>query len=193
MLISAMGESMNRQIFNLWRIVPLMTRRLVVGLAAVALVVGIGGSPASAHPLPAAWRNIGHEICTGTGCISVGNAVALWQSILWANGKLSNVGQIDSQFGPMTRAATIDWQNDVRYDWNGVRLLADGRAGPRSWFAAQTFCNDRLVGDYVVYDYCDPWGTPKFQLREHRTSHIWSFAHPRLGGWWVADPHRDDR
>ncbi|MFI7411226.1 peptidoglycan-binding protein [Streptomyces sp. NPDC049627] len=70
------------------------------------------------------------------------DVVVLWQSILAAEDFLE-IGDIDGQFGPATRTATIAWRK--RYD-----LTADGMVGNATWSRA----DDRLAwlsSSQVVY------------------------------------------
>src|SRR3954470_6327538 len=94
-------------------------RRIVMGSAAVALTLGaIGvGSPAQA--------SVGQGYIAGTGVLTDdwgdegpisatirnhSNAVWLWQAVLYADGYLTSISQLDCRFGETTKAATKRWQ-----------------------------------------------------------------------------------
>ncbi|MFC8872228.1 peptidoglycan-binding protein [Streptomyces sp. NPDC057148] len=79
------------------------------------------------------FDELGNSLCYGCGESSNTDIVVLWQSILVAE-DLLDFGDIDGQFGPATRNATIKWQQ--RYG-----LSADGMVGDRTWSKA----DDRLV------------------------------------------------
>lgn len=79
------------------------------------------------------FDELGNSLCHGCGESSNTDIVVLWQSILVAE-DLLDFGDIDGQFGPGTRDATIAWQK--RYD-----LGADGKVGDNTWSKA----DDRLV------------------------------------------------
>ncbi|MFJ8143792.1 peptidoglycan-binding protein [Streptomyces sp. NPDC096094] len=79
------------------------------------------------------FDELGNSLCYGCGESSNTDIVVLWQSILVAE-DLLDLGDIDGQFGPATRSATIKWQQ--RYG-----LSADGKVGDNTWSKA----DDRLV------------------------------------------------
>lgn len=79
------------------------------------------------------YEELGNSLCYGCGNSSNTDIVVLWQSILAAEDFL-DLGDIDGQFGPATRTATIAWQK--RYG-----LTADGMVGNGTWSRA----DDRLV------------------------------------------------
>jgi peptidoglycan hydrolase-like protein with peptidoglycan-binding domain len=79
------------------------------------------------------FDELGNSLCYGCGESRNTDIVVLWQSILVAE-DLLDFGDIDGQFGPGTRDATIAWQK--RYD-----LTADGKVGDATWSKA----DDKLV------------------------------------------------
>jgi peptidoglycan hydrolase-like protein with peptidoglycan-binding domain len=79
------------------------------------------------------YAELGNSLCYGCGNSSNTDIVVLWQSILAAEDFL-DLDDIDGQFGPATRTATIAWQQ--RY-----RLSADGMVGNDTWRRA----DDRLA------------------------------------------------
>ncbi|WP_159323945.1 peptidoglycan-binding domain-containing protein [Streptomyces tendae] len=79
------------------------------------------------------FDELGNSLCYGCGESSNTDIVVLWQSILVAE-ELLGFSDIDGQFGPTTRNATIKWQQ--RYG-----LGADGMVGDKTWSKA----DDRLV------------------------------------------------
>ncbi|WP_416905444.1 peptidoglycan-binding domain-containing protein [Micromonospora echinospora] len=48
------------------------------------------------------------------------NVAAMWQAILWADGRLSSTADIDCIFGPTTHTATRVWQQDRRLEDDGI-------------------------------------------------------------------------
>ena len=79
------------------------------------------------------FDELGNSLCYGCGNSWNTDVVVLWQSILVAE-DLLDFGDIDGQFGPGTRDATIAWQK--RYG-----LSADGKVGDNTWSKA----DDKLV------------------------------------------------
>jgi hypothetical protein len=73
---------------------------------------------------------------------SFNNAVAVWQSVLFADGYLLVAG-IDCDFGPATSAATANWQDDLG------GLTIDGSAGPQTLGRADNFLS--ISGTRVIY------------------------------------------
>jgi peptidoglycan hydrolase-like protein with peptidoglycan-binding domain len=95
-------------------------RAAVLGL----LLVLVTATAVSAHSQPNAWKN-GDAVGTSCG-LSNGTYVKSWQSILWAADNLANLSEIDGAFGPVTRAATSNYQSNHS-------LSADGCAGYFTW------------------------------------------------------------
>jgi peptidoglycan hydrolase-like protein with peptidoglycan-binding domain len=98
------------------------------------------------------FAELGNSLCYGCGESSNTDIVFLWQSIL-ASEHLLDLSEIDGQFGPRTRDATIAWQK--RYD-----LTADGKVGDATWSKA----DDRLKwsGSVVLYVSGGPYGYVTF-------------------------------
>lgn len=98
------------------------------------------------------FDELGNSLCYGCGNSWNTDVVVLWQSILVAE-DLLDFGDIDGQFGPGTRDATIAWQK--RYG-----LSADGKVGDNTWSKA----DDQLKwsGSVVLYDGSGPYGYVTF-------------------------------
>jgi hypothetical protein len=80
------------------------------------------------------------------GSYSHSNVAGLWQTILWADGLLSQ-SQIDCQFGPITAAATRTWQRTYM-----PGRPETGAADPATWARADDFIgNDPLGPEYFRY------------------------------------------
>jgi hypothetical protein len=110
--------------------------RAVVTLTAIGAFIVGSAAPAQAAD-PDYWH-LNPTICRGCANTNT-NLVRFWQAILWADnigGGISGTGFIDGAFGPNTESKTKSWQG-VHSDWNGVRLVQDGRVGPRTWWAGQ--------------------------------------------------------
>jgi hypothetical protein len=133
---AAMGENHNRTTGRGHRS---MVTLVVAVLAAVISVVGVK-APASAAPPNFAWKDNFAELCPSGCAANSGKQVQFWQSVLWADnigGLIANERFIDGQFGPTTAARTRNWQGSpLMRDYEGKRLSVDGRAGPRTWSAA---------------------------------------------------------
>ncbi|MFI6347367.1 peptidoglycan-binding protein [Streptomyces sp. NPDC050560] len=69
------------------------------------------------------------------------NVVALWQTVLWADGLLPDSGR-DCEFGPQTADATKAWQR-------AHGLTADGVVGPATFGKADDSLS--LAGDEIRY------------------------------------------
>ncbi|ROT31915.1 peptidoglycan-binding protein [Micromonospora sp. HM5-17] len=110
-------------------------RNRTVRVFALATALVVGGTALSAPAVAAP----SHGYVQGAGAVnddwgdegefsrsaySIGWAVGLWQTVLYADGYLE-MGDIDCQFGPNTEKATMRWQLD-----HGVGV--DGRAGPQT-------------------------------------------------------------
>lgn len=111
-----------------------MRRKIAVltGIAVSAVVALAGAAtPAAAHEYYNSTSNLGsmHVICS-TCSIRQGDIVGLWQSVLWADGRLAKCGSagIDGYFGSGTASATRNWQNI--YTGSGT---GDGVVGQRTW------------------------------------------------------------
>jgi hypothetical protein len=110
-------------------------RRARVGtlaFLAALLCVALSPLPAQAHNITGyQWTNVDND-CAVAPCVTQGNQVGAWQSILWADGYLNKCGSsgIDGYFGSVTKSATQSWQR-------ARRLSADGIVGPLTWGAAR--------------------------------------------------------
>ncbi|MFJ7155177.1 hypothetical protein ACIQUQ_09570 [Streptomyces sp. NPDC101118] len=152
-------------------------------LAASAIIATAAGS-GTAHADGDAWRT-NPELCR-SGCSSDANYIRFWQSVLWAdnvNGQITSTGFIDGQFGPNTEARTKDWQA-IHLDWDGNQLQKDGRAGPRTWWSAQTTYNKNVcTWDSAGNKTCTFYGTAhQFKWGvPNAASNDWWFINPRTG------------
>lgn len=102
----------------------------LVGLVSLAVIAT--ALPSSAHSISGyLWTNVDTD-CATAPCVTRGNQVGAWQSILWADGYLAKCGAsgIDGVFGSITKSATRRWQQ-------AYRLTADGIVGPRTWGTAR--------------------------------------------------------
>jgi len=135
--------------------------------------------PASAHNITGyLWTSVDND-CIASPCVTQGNQVGAWQSILWADGLLNKCGSsgIDGYFGSLTKAATQSWQR-VR------KLSSDGIVGPMTWGAARSrltfkgsFAIAQRGGGVATVQYWDYVGsahTVHFQY----SSPVWSFRAP---------------
>lgn len=158
-------------------------QRSVIAAALAATISAAGvvaATPASAHPVSGGWSD-NHTLCAASWCVRGGNVVRMWQAILWVDGfdNGQGTGFIDGNFGPNTDSQTRRYQTAFL-----GASQSDGEVGPRTWGAATRLCDDRISGSYIVYTYCgQPVGTRSMQVREHRTTHEWSFVNPRTGVW----------
>jgi hypothetical protein len=156
-------------------------RARVAGLASLAIVlcVLLTPTPASAHNITGyRWTNVDNN-CIASPCVTAGNQVGAWQSILWADGYLNKCGSsgIDGYFGSVTKSATQNWQR-------ARRLSADGIVGPLTWGAARarlTFRGSTVVpkphgkiATVQSWDYVGSARTVHFQY----SSPVWSFRAP---------------
>ncbi|GIF68286.1 hypothetical protein Ais01nite_63210 [Asanoa ishikariensis] len=124
---------------------------LVAGASVVALLAAglVSPTPARASAAQgvisgsgAVTDDFGDEATLSrTGPWRRSTAVALWQTILAAEGFIDNEG-IDCEFGPGTEAGTKSFQR--RYG-----LGADGIVGPNTWSKADNY----LVNDYDTVGY----------------------------------------
>jgi hypothetical protein len=134
---------------------------------------------ASAHSITGfQWTSVDKD-CIASPCVTAGNQVGAWQSILWADGKLNKCGSsgIDGYFGSVTRSATQSWQR-------AHNLSADGIVGPLTWGAARArlaFKATSIVqvaqGQVATVQYWDYVGsahTVHFQY----SSPVWAFRAP---------------
>ncbi|MDG4827287.1 peptidoglycan-binding domain-containing protein [Asanoa sp. WMMD1127] len=131
-----------------------LERRRTLVAAAGVLVLLVAGltTPSPAHASAAqgvisgagaVTDDFGDEATLSrTGPYRNSTAVALWQTILAAEGFIDNSG-IDCRFGPGTEAGTRSFQR--RYG-----LSADGIVGPNTWSKADNYL--RLQGTTVGYE-----------------------------------------
>lgn len=89
------------------------------------------------------FNELGHSLCYGCADSWNTDLVMMWQAILFAHLHL-NANDIDGQFGPRTRDATIAWQRE-----RGIS--ADGVVGPQTWRTADNRLSLLSNGD-VVYN-----------------------------------------
>jgi peptidoglycan hydrolase-like protein with peptidoglycan-binding domain len=84
---------------------------------------------------------LGNSLCYGCADSWNTDLVIMWQTILYAEGLIGKY-DIDGEFGPQTRDATIRWQS--RYG-----LAADGVVGSATWGKADNLL--AWYGDFVKY------------------------------------------
>jgi peptidoglycan hydrolase-like protein with peptidoglycan-binding domain len=125
--------------------------RNLAATAAIAALLGGGLALApAAHATTATGYIDGKGTWTddlkGEGTLSTsshakGNAVALWQKILWADGVKESNGtkfdyaDIDGKFGSNTKYATKQWQKLMNTEY-GAGLTVDGIVGTKTFQAA---------------------------------------------------------
>jgi peptidoglycan hydrolase-like protein with peptidoglycan-binding domain len=151
----------------------------VIGGAVVVWLLA-AGVPAGAHSITGFnWTSV-DQLCISGPCVSQGNLVGAWQSILWADGYLNKCGSsgIDGYFGSITQGATKTWQG-------AHGLTKDGVVGPLTWGkarAALVFVSSRpiyglhgrLPSTVQNWDYVGKKHTVHFQY----ASSIWAFRAP---------------
>jgi peptidoglycan hydrolase-like protein with peptidoglycan-binding domain len=93
--------------------------------------------------------DLNNEATLCNGCsYSLGNYAGMWQTILWADGKLSSAN-IDCQFGSQTASATRSWQSHEG-------LGSDGIVGPNTRSKASSYL---IGGTYISYVGLDHYPT----------------------------------
>jgi hypothetical protein len=155
-------------------------RAAIVGGAIIVLLMATA-LPAHAHSITGKqWTDV-DQVCISSPCVSRGNLIGAWQSILWADGYLDKCGTsgIDGVFGSHTKSATKSWQS-------AHRLSADGVVGPLTWGAARSTLRfegthpmfgpggGRLLSTVQYWDYVGKKHTVHFQY----ASPIWAFRSP---------------
>jgi len=164
-----------------------LVRALIAMAAVLAFGLGMGASPAAAHAVVGSWSD--NHTLARSGYTNSGNIVRLWQAIVWVGNTSLGSGFIDGQFGNNTHNQTVNWQL-LRMGPNED----DGIVGPRTWTAAQRFCDDWTDGTYVYYRLNDWYRFPgscsgrTFDLRERISTGEWSFRNPN-GGAWTGTGH----
>ncbi|MFF0738843.1 peptidoglycan-binding protein [Streptomyces sp. NPDC004111] len=117
-------------------------RRINLAASAVAMVtaavLALSTTPASASGTYSGLAYIagagtytddwGDEGITDTTHNINSNATCVWQQILWADGYLPSIAQIDGVFGTATATATANWQRHFM-----GAASADGSAGKNTW------------------------------------------------------------
>ncbi|MGW4021524.1 peptidoglycan-binding domain-containing protein [Streptomyces sp. NPDC005009] len=148
-------------------------------LTATAVALSIAGTLTIGTPASASVAN-GYISGAGTilddlgdeGPVKYGQyngAVAVWQSILWADGYLG-VGKdaaVDCSFGANTLAATKQWQRD-----HG--LVADGVAGPKTFTKAGQYlkaAGKNIYGEDII-NYDSPQSTLR-HLADRKSNGHW--------------------
>jgi Putative peptidoglycan binding domain len=151
----------------------------VIGGAVVLVLLG-AVIPAGAHSITGfQWTSV-DQICLSGPCISQGNLVGAWQSILWADGYLNKCGSsgIDGYFGSVTQTATKTWQG-------AHGLTKDGVVGPLTWGKARGVLvyagthpvygpGGRFLATSQYWDYVGKKHTVHFQY----VGSIWAFRAP---------------
>jgi hypothetical protein len=174
-----------------------ISKHLTAATAAVALLGGGLALAPAAHATTATGyidgKGTWKDDLKGEGNLSTtshpkGNAVALWQKILWAdgvkesNGTAFDYADIDGKFGANTKYATKQWQKLMNAEF-GAGLAVDGIVGTKTF----TFANKYLSRDNGTTT--DGNGTYKgfvhdFTLK--RSNNKYSFWINRTKGWKVA-------
>ena len=154
-------------------------RAVVLG-GLIAALLATTALPAGAHSITGYnWTSV-DQVCSSSPCVSQGNLIGAWQSILWADGYLNKCGSsgIDGYFGSVTSSATKTWQ--------GAHSLGkDGIVGPLTWGAARNslrFISRKLVyhpaerafASIEYWDYVGKKNTVHFEY----SSPIWLFRSP---------------
>lgn len=152
----------------MWRTLRRGTRRLAAAGVIAGLVTLAAAAPAySDHNNAGAYGTsyvdgkntvtddfsdhhdeLGHSLCYGCADSRNTDLVVMWQAILYAHLHL-DASDIDGQFGPRTRDATIAWQRE-----RGIG--ADGVVGPATWNAAD---NRLSLGSNGQVTYSGPAGS----------------------------------
>jgi hypothetical protein len=154
-------------------------RAAIVGGAIIVLLITTA-LPSYAHSITGSqWSNV-DQICMSGPCVSQGNLIGAWQSMLWADGYLDKCGGsgIDGVFGSRTNSATKTWQT-------GHQLTSDGIVGPLTWGAARSALTfegthptfgpgGRVVSSVQYWDYIGKKHTVHFQY----ANPIWAFRSP---------------
>ena len=149
-------------------------RRLATVLVGAAWVMGGLASPASAHSITGLqWTSV-DTLCTTSTCVTKGNLVGAWQSILYADGYLDLCGGsgVDGHFGPVTKSATQSWQS-------AHGLVADGIVGPKTWGSARGVLKFKSMSPSLAttvqyWDYVGSRHTIHFQY----SYSTWAFRSP---------------
>jgi hypothetical protein len=154
-------------------------RAAIVGGAIIVLLMATA-LPARAHSITGyQWTDV-DQVCISGPCVTRGNLIGAWQSILWADGYLDKCGTsgIDGAFGSRTKSATKTWQS-------AHHLSADGIVGPRTWGAARSALKfqgshpilgpgGRVLSSVQYWNYVGKKHTVHFQY----ASPIWAFRSP---------------
>jgi hypothetical protein len=158
----------------------ILRRMALVVVVLSAFALGAPALPAAAHPLRYSWnssQNL-HQLCKfSTGCIRSGNIVRFWQSILWADGRFTELSDIDGEFGPYTHNATVLWQSQY------VPGDSSGKVGKNTWAAADHY--DKKFLDYCDSSFCYFWYSGSnymFELKRDNDGY-WYFRNPRTREW----------
>ena len=109
-----------------------------------------------------------------------GNLVRLWQSVLWADGRLTATSDVDGDFGPRTQNATVSWQN--------IWLPSDGgtgKVGKNTWNRASDFIEFETNGDTCqggsLHMFYQGTGGRVIRLTESCATGVWRFLNPNTG------------
>jgi hypothetical protein len=148
----------------------------LVGAVVCVLLIPL---PAHAHSITGyQWTTVDTN-CAVSPCVTKGNQVGAWQSILWADGYLNKCGSsgIDGIFGSVTKSATQSWQR-------ARGLSADGIVGPLTWGKARSKLTLTSTspapgpgGQPLTVQYWDYVGS-KHTVHFQYSSPVWSFRSP---------------
>ncbi len=103
-----------------------------IAVTSMVAFLFLAPTAAFAHPQPHNWKTGDLTGTGGTACPGLSNApyVESIQAIVWANKDLGTLGEIDGQFGTITRNAVQDYQSSHQ-------LETDGCVGYNTWLKAQ--------------------------------------------------------
>ena len=94
--------------------------------------------------------DLNDEATLCNGCTYAnGNYAGFWQAILYADGYLG-ANQVDCEFGPITAAATANWQRDRQLDDDGI-VGKDTRSVAQNFIYEMDHPNYNLA--YLGYPY----------------------------------------
>jgi hypothetical protein len=149
-------------------------RNVATVLVGTALVLGVLAPAATAHSITGLqWTSV-DTLCSSVTCVTQGNLVGAWQSILYADGYLNLCGGsgVDGHFGPITKTATQSWQS-------AHGLVADGIVGPKTWGAARGILKFKSMsqGLATTLQYWDSGGTTHTIHFQYSYS-TWAFRSP---------------
>ncbi|MFJ8870368.1 hypothetical protein ACIRD6_32020 [Streptomyces sp. NPDC102473] len=170
-----------------------VSRAVATGAAALAFALLINPSSATAagegyidadpglsNGFENDWNDEGP---LGQASYPTSNAVGLWQTVLYADGYLRYLSDIDCVFGPGTAEATRRWNREV----GSPGTLESGRAEMLSFVNADNRL--RFGGSYnspLQYVYYGSSARPVTFLRGKSDHGAYYFKNPATGAWLSA-------